>query len=152
MISGALHGAGKSGCRSVDRLLPAGQALENAPDVEQRPGIRWASSFYGWLSLGGLVLLGRGSGRNDAEIRASPAGRWFAKIPGAPCPVQGVCWRSSKCQTGEAIHNAMSTTTSTTSTTMKAKERKATQPVPKKLLHLPGAGVLHIECILHIAY
>ena len=46
----------------------------------------------------------------------------------------------------------MSTTTSTTSTTMKAKERKATQPVPKKLLHLPGAGVLHIECILHIAY
>ena len=79
--------------------------------------------------------LGRGSGRNEAEMRASPAQRLSAKIPGAPFPVQGVCWRSSKCQTGEAIHKAMSTATSTTSTNTKAKGRKATQPVPKKLLH-----------------
>ena len=58
------------------------------------------------------MLLGGGSGRNEAGMRASPARRSSAKIPGAPCPVQGVRWRSSKCQTGEAIHKAMSTATS----------------------------------------
>ena len=57
------------------------------------------------------MLLDRGSGRNEAGMRASPAPRSSAKIPGAPCPVRGVCWRSSKCQTGEAIHKAMSTAT-----------------------------------------
>ena len=89
------------------------------------------------------MLLGGGSGRNEAGMRASPARRSSAKIPGAPCPVQGVRWRSSKCQTGEAIHKAMSTATSTTSTTStntKAKGRKATQPVPKKLLHQHRTG------------
>ena len=54
--------------------------------------------------------------------------------------VQGVRWRSSKCPTGEAIHKAMSTATSTTSTNTKAKGRKATQPVPKKLLHQHRTG------------
>ena len=103
-------------------------------------GGRWASSLYGWLSSGGLVLLGRGSGRNEAGIRASPAGRSSAKFPGAPFPVQGACWRSAKCQTGEAIHDAMSTTTGTTSTDTKAKGRKASQPVPKKPLHQQCTG------------
>ena len=86
------------------------------------------------------MLLGGGSGRNEAGMRASPAGRSSAKIPGAPCPVQGVRWRSSKGQTGEAIHKAMSTATSTTSTHTKAKGRKTTQPVPKKLLHQHRTG------------
>lgn len=98
-------------------------------------GGRWASSLYGWLSSGGLGLLGRGSGRNEAGICASPAGRSSAEFPGAPFPVQGACWRSAKCQTGEAIHDAMSTTTGTTSTDTKAKGRKASQLVPKKPLH-----------------
>ena len=83
------------------------------------------------------MLLGGGSGRNEAGMRASPARRSSAKIPGAPCPVQGVRWRSSKCPTGEAIHKAMSTATSTNT---KAKGRKATQPVPKKLLHQHRTG------------
>ena len=117
----------------MNHFLPAGQALENAPNVEQRPGRRWASSLYGWLSLGVLVLLGRGSGRNEAGMRASPAARSSAKILGSPCPVQGVSYGSSKCQTGVAIHKARSTTASATSTNTKAKGRKASQPVPKKL-------------------
>lgn len=46
-ILGALRGAGKSGCRSMNRLLPAGQALENAPDVERRPGEDGQAAFMG---------------------------------------------------------------------------------------------------------
>ena len=86
------------------------------------------------------MLLGSGSGRIEAGMRASSAPRSSAKIPGTPFPVQEVCWRSSKCQTGEAIHKAMSTATSTTSTNTKAKGRKTTQPVPKKLLHQHRTG------------
>ena len=87
-----------------------------------------------WVAvLRGLVLLGRGSGRNEAGMRASPAARSSAKILGSPCPVQGVSYGSSKCQTGVAIHKARSTTASATSTDTKAKGRKASQPVPKKL-------------------
>lgn len=105
-ISGALRGAGRSGCRSVNRLLPAGQALGNAPHVAQRPGRRWASSLYGWPSLGGPGLLGKGCGTNDAGIRASPAEQSSAETPGAPFPVHGGCWRRSKCRTGAATHSA----------------------------------------------
>ena len=86
------------------------------------------------------MLLGRGSGRNEAGIPASPAGRSSAKFPGAPFPVQGACWRSAKCQTGDEIHNAVNTTTGTTSTDTKAKGRKASQPVPKKPLHQQCTG------------
>ena len=82
------------------------------------------------------MLLGRGSGRNEAGIRGSPTGRSSAKFPGAPFPVQGACWRSAKCQTGDAIHNAVSTT----STDTKATGRKASQPVPKKPLHQQCTG------------
>ena len=82
----------------------------------------------GGTSLGGIVLLGKGtSGRNDAGICSSVVEHSCASLPGAPFPVQGVSWRTSKCQTGEAIHRATSTTTSTTSTNTKAKGRKATQ-------------------------
>ena len=141
-LSGALRGggAGKSGCRSTHRVLPAGQALENAPNVEQRLRRRWASSLYGWLPSGGLVLLGRVSSRIELGIRGSPTGRSSAKFPGAPFPVQGACWRSAKCQTGDAIHNAVSTTTGTTSTDTKATGRKASQLVPKKPLHQQCTG------------
>lgn len=82
----------------------------------------------GGTSLGGIVLLGKGtSGSNDAGICSSVVGTSCASLPGAPFLVQGVSWRTSECQTGEAIHRATSTTTSTTSTNTKAKGRKATQ-------------------------
>ena len=86
------------------------------------------------------MLLGRVSSRIELGIRGSPTGRSSAKFPGAPFPVQGACWRSAKCQTGDAIHNAVSTTTGTTSTDMKATGRKASQPVPKKPLHQQCTG------------
>ena len=61
----------------------------------------------GGRSLGGIVLLGKGtSGRNDAGICSSAVGRSCASLPGAPFPVQGVSWRTSKCHAGEAIHRA----------------------------------------------
>lgn len=84
--------------------------------------------FMGGCPLGGLVLLGRGSGRNEAGMRASPAPRSSAKIPGAPCPVRGVCRRSSKCQQRRSDPQG------------REHRHQATQPVPKKLLHQHRTG------------
>ena len=84
--------------------------------------------FMGGCPLGGLVLLGRGSGRNEAGMRASPAPRSSAEIPGAPCPVRGVCRRSSKCQQRRSDPQG------------REHRHQATQPVPKKLLHQHRTG------------
>ena len=87
------------------------------------------------------MLLGKGtSGRNDAGICLSLVGCLCSELPGALFPVQAECCRTSKGQTGDVIHCAPSTTTSTTGTNTKAMGRKATQRVPKKRLHQHGTG------------
>ena len=87
------------------------------------------------------MLLGKGtSDRNDVGMCSSLARCSCVELPGAPFPVQGECCRTSKCQTGEAIHCAPSTTTSTTGSNTKTEGSKATQRVPKKSLHQHGTG------------